>query len=314
VNRARVASIVVIVLTAGLTAGTLAPAVDAAFPGTPGLLVFSSEGNIYTIAADGSPPLSQLTFDGASEHPHWSPAGDMIAFDRAGDIYVMSATGRDVRRLTTFGDSSQPAWAPSGKRLVFVHRPNTQAAGDLWTVSLTGGRPSRLTFQSDISCEIAQPTWSPLGGRIAYAWQRKISDTECSTRKVVIMKIDPRQRHVIPLAGDPDFTADGRGVFFASRWDPEGGFFWPNEDLWWSDLSGGGREQLTSFYCAEGDPCFISGVGSPRSAFPGAASYAYLFSRLGGTICLSTSGGEGFCSDAIPVRPHEIDWQAVPIG
>ncbi|HYY08613.1 MAG TPA: hypothetical protein VFA25_08420, partial [Actinomycetota bacterium] len=119
-----------------------APIARAAFPGSPGLLVFSSSGNIYTIAADGSPPLSQLTFDGQSDHPRWSPDGTKIAFDRAGDIYVMAANGQNQRRLTTFGSSSEPAWAPSGKRLVFVHRPNVENGGDLWVVTMSGGRPS----------------------------------------------------------------------------------------------------------------------------------------------------------------------------
>jgi hypothetical protein len=128
------------------------------------------------------------------------------------------------------------------------------------------------------------------------------------------MRIDPRARDVIPLASDPDFTADGKGLFFASAWDPEGHFFWPGDNLSWSGLLGGRRELLTSLLCAEGDPCFISGGGSPASAFPNVASFIYTFSRLGGTLCVSTSEGDGFCSNEVPVFPFEVDWQAVAAG
>jgi dipeptidyl aminopeptidase/acylaminoacyl peptidase len=305
----------VIVATIVLSALGLTTTADAAFPGTPGSLVLSSAGNIYTIAADGSPPLSQLTFDGQSDHPRWSPDGHRIAFDRSGDIFVMDANGRNARQVTTVGDASEPAWSPSGKRLVFVRRPNVETGGDLWTVAASGGAPSRLTFQGRRSCEISSPVWSPRGGRIAYEWEQATVDTGCSAKRVVIMRIEPRARVVIEFASHPDFTADGRGVFFGSRFDPVDGSFWPGENLSWSGLRGGGRQRLTSLFCAEGDPCFRSGAAAPDSGFPGAARAVYVFSRLGGTICVGTLGSaDGFCSTTIPVRPLAVDWQPVTSG
>jgi hypothetical protein len=303
----------VLLAVGGILLATLATPASAVFPGQPGILLFSSGGNIFTIAADGSPPLSQLTFDGDSHHPRWSAAGDRIAFDRGGDIYVMTATGRDVRRLTTMGGSSEPAWAPGGKRLVFVRRSSVWAAGDLWVVPIGGGQPSRLTYQNSISCEIGHPSWSPLGGRIAYEWERRTESGGCTTTRVVVMRIDPRARTVIPLASEPDFTADGGGVFFASAWDPEGNFFWPGDQLSWSNLSGGQRERLTSLFCAEGDPCFSDGVGSPESDFPSVASHAVVSSHLGGGSCIRTTYGGSFCNNVIPVTSFsDIDWQPLP--
>jgi Tol biopolymer transport system component len=303
------------VLVAALAvAAVVVPGVEAraVFPGRPDVLAFSSQGNIFTIAPDGSPPLRQLTFDGASHHPRWSPTGDRIAFDRGGDIYVMSSSGTDVRRLTTFGRSSEPAWAPGGKRLVFVHRKDALAPGDLWTVPLSGGGPSRLTYQGTRSCELGHPSWSPLGGRIAYQWQRRTDDGGCTPTRVVVMRIDPRERRVIGSASAPDFTADGKGIFFASRLDPVDGSFWPSEQLSWSNLFGGQRERLTSLFCAEGDPCFVDGVGAPDSVFPAMASNAVLFSRLGGSLCIVTTSAGGFCNTAIPVVPSDLDWRSIP--
>ena len=303
-----------LLLAGSLTIGTASRAA-AVFPGEPGLLAFTSQGNIFTIAPDGLPPLAQLTFDGDSHHPRWSPSGDRIAFDRGGDIYVMAASGRNVQRLTTTGGNREPAWAPSGKRIVFVHRSSVGAAGDLWIVPANGGPSLRLTYQNSISCLIAHPSWSPLGGRIAYEWERRVENGGCSPARVVVMRIEPRERTVIPLASDPDFTADGRGVFFASAWDPVDHFFWPGEQLSWANLSGGQRQRLTLLFCAEGDPCLSDGVGSPRSAFPGDPSFAVVSSHVDGFFCIRTTDGGSFCTTVVPVEGFsDIDWQARPTG
>ncbi len=290
--------------------GTPMPA-EAVFPGTPGLIVFSDRENIFTIAPDGSPPLSQLTFNGDNENPRWSPTGDWIVFDHAGDIYVMSAMGQSVRRLTFLGNSFQPAWAPGGNRIVFVHQRRFGLGGDLWVVPTAGGAPTRLTYQNRTSCEIAHPTWSPLGGRIAYQREPRDADGLCTIPwRVEVMRLDPRERAVIPFAMEPDFTADGRGVFFASLRDPEGF----GHNLAWSNLRGDRRELLTFYICAEGEACFIEGIGSPDSAFPDAPSFAVLESHLGGTLCLVTTSSGRFCDDVVPATPFQMDWQRVPTG
>jgi Dipeptidyl peptidase IV (DPP IV) N-terminal region len=303
------------IVVASVVVGPQAAPSLAVFRGASGLIAFTDNDDIYTIAPDGSPPLSRLTFDGQSRNPRWSPTGDRIAFDRAGDIYVMSAAGGNVRRLTMFGGSSQPAWAPAGKRLVFVHRRAGAVAGDLWTVPVSGGTPTRLTFQSRTSCELSHPTWSPLGGRIAYARSPLDASGACTQpTQVEVMRIEPRARTIIPWASEPDFTADGRGLFFASRLDPQGEFLLTDQNLTWSNLVGDHRELLTFFDCIEGDPCFIEGVGAPDSAFPGVPSFAYAESHLGGPNCLRTSSGDGVCSDRIGVTTFQMDWQALPSG
>jgi dipeptidyl aminopeptidase/acylaminoacyl peptidase len=299
----------ILVLALALIA-TPAPA-RAVFPGEPGLIVFSDRENIFTIAPDGSPPLSQLTFNGDNENPRWSANGHRIVFDHAGDIYVMSATGRNVRRLTFLGNSFQPAWAPGGNRIVFVHQRRFGIGGDLWVVPTAGGTPTRLTFQNRTSCEIAHPTWSPLGGRVAYERAPRDAEGLCTIpTRVEVMRLDPRGRVVIPDARQPDFTADGHGLFFDTLRDPEG----LDHNLAWSDLHGDQRERLTSYVCAEGEACFIEGVGSPASAFPDAPSFAVLESHLGGTLCLVTTSSGGFCDDVVPATPFQMDWQAVVTG
>jgi hypothetical protein len=157
---------------------------------------------------------------------------------------------------------------------------------------------------------------SPLGGRIAYQ-QGPISnpDGTCPAEfsHVVVRKLDTGGTDVLPYAEDPDFTADGRGVFFRSKWDPESSSFWPGWNLSWSGVGGGGRAMLTGFYCAEGGNCFIEGSGSPDSAFPSNPSFVYSYSILDGPICISTSAGTRFCTDAVPLDlPLDMDRQALP--
>jgi TolB protein len=75
-----------------------------------------------------------LTGAGVNMRPSWSPDGKLIAFDSQRgsgvDIYVLSARGGPVRRLTR-GDGPNwgPDWSPDGRLIAF-------ARGDLW--ALTG--------------------------------------------------------------------------------------------------------------------------------------------------------------------------------
>jgi Tol biopolymer transport system component len=79
--------------------------------------------------------------------PTWSPDGKRIAFARrsnsAGDVLVVDANGRHMRRLTTGdGDCRSPAWAPSGNRILFSARYDGNP--DLFSIAASGGDPRPL--------------------------------------------------------------------------------------------------------------------------------------------------------------------------
>jgi TolB protein len=56
---------------------------------------------------------------GGGEDPSWSPDGRLIAYASRTtgryQIYVMTAAGQPVRRLTDMaGENTDPAWSPRG--------------------------------------------------------------------------------------------------------------------------------------------------------------------------------------------------------
>jgi Tol biopolymer transport system component len=74
---------------------------------------------IYTINARRG-RAQRLTNNAVAEsHPVFSPNGQQIAFVREGNIWVMSATGRDARQLTNVFADSDLIWAADG-RIVFT--------------------------------------------------------------------------------------------------------------------------------------------------------------------------------------------------
>jgi hypothetical protein len=144
----------------------------AALGGTSanGRIAFDQGGNIYTEAVSpgglGS-DLSQLTTDGHSSHARWSPDGQRLVFERRGDIYTMSATGKNVLRITKGGRNYQPTWSGTGKQIAYVHvQPNGH--GDIYRISVSGGTGVQLTHDSTTSCGDDHPTWSPVGSAIVY--------------------------------------------------------------------------------------------------------------------------------------------------
>jgi len=118
--------------------------------------------------------------------PAWSPDGARLAFvsardhdgrlsiilgmsrlgwymnGKGGDIFLVPALGGTPVKLVENG--YYPAWSPDGKEIVF--QSNREGSWDLWTISLEGGLPKRLTSDE---LEEYHPHWSPEGDWIVYA-------------------------------------------------------------------------------------------------------------------------------------------------
>ena len=87
----------------------------------------------------------------------WAPDGrHLVAVRRSGadaELWVLDATGRSVRRLTSANVDLAARWSPDGRRIAFVRD------GDVWTVNTSGGDLQRVTAGGDVGAALA---WQPL--------------------------------------------------------------------------------------------------------------------------------------------------------
>ncbi len=130
----------------------------------------SGNGDIYLQRVGGERSIN-LTEKSPAEDwgPAFSPDGKEIAFYSArlgGGIFIMGATGENVRRLTDAG--FHPAWSPDGSEVACGEDSATplgrgNVPSKLWAVNVTSGE-KRLITEGDA----VEPSWSPHGHRIAY--------------------------------------------------------------------------------------------------------------------------------------------------
>jgi TolB protein len=90
---------------------------------------------------------------GDGEDPAFSPDGRRIAFSRDGDIFVMRADGRGVRRLTRGRDQDgAPRYSPDGSALAFERRVVKSASRfsgvGVWVMDASDGSGARPVAES----------------------------------------------------------------------------------------------------------------------------------------------------------------------
>jgi Tol biopolymer transport system component len=92
-------------------------------------------------------------------HPDWAPDGTKIAFSSGGEIHVINPNGTGEAPLTAGDDDAYPSWSPNTGRLVFVRH------GRLWTMNADGTNQTQMLDVPGAS----SPAWSPSGDKIVYA-------------------------------------------------------------------------------------------------------------------------------------------------
>jgi Tol biopolymer transport system component len=98
------------------------------------------------------------------------PAGTapgLIAFTRAGVIYVMRSDGSDVRVLWRNGFATSVAWSPDGRKLAFGKSGSSLQWGTLMVMNADGSGLARVVGRPARSI-----AWSPDGRRIAFTTTR----------------------------------------------------------------------------------------------------------------------------------------------
>jgi Tol biopolymer transport system component len=172
------------------------------------------------------------------------PAGRFVfssdfATPNASRLFVIGADDSGMHKVTRGlarvgeGDAD---WSPDGSRIVF---DRTFECADplivcdaIWVVSADGSGERRLTPQTPGTGGLS-PTWSPDGGRIAYALHNDHSDSS----DLYTMNADGSGKRRLTHSGDaeePAWAPDGRRIAFSH-----------DGDIFVLDLDAGTTRQLT---------------------------------------------------------------------
>lgn len=235
-----------IALAAALLAGVLLvvlapPRAGAAFPGTNGRIIFTSDrdgdSEIYAMFPDGSGQTNVTNHAGDDGYPAWSPDGTRIVFtsfrDGNAEVYVMNADGSDQTNLTNdpAGDG-YAVWSPDGTKIAFAS--NRDGDGEIWVMDADGSNPVKLTDNTDREVE---PTWSPDGTKIAFTSNRDGNDD------IFVMDANGGNQTNLTNTADgedhADWSPDGTRIAY-TYWDVGVG------DIYVMDPNGDNKTNLTN--------------------------------------------------------------------
>jgi TolB protein len=157
-----------------------------------------------------------VSFKGTNSGARFSPNGSQVAMILSGEgtpeVYVSNAQGRGVTRKTrSDSGKSSPGFSPDGTRLVFAGEPGPQ----LYTMSVNGGAPSRLTSGRD-STYCAEPDWSRANpNKIAFTMR---VGTKFQIAVYDLSKHSSEQVSKAPFDGiEPSWLPDGRHLVYTAR-------------------------------------------------------------------------------------------------
>jgi hypothetical protein len=243
------------------------PAAQALTAAANGDIVFS-DGDLFVMHDDGS-VVTQLTFAGDANNPAWSPDGKSVAYDHAGDIWVLRI-GQQPRRVTFNQQSSDPVWSPDGTKLAFARAVRLYLR-DIFVVPAAGGTPTRVSWSAKAGCTDVQPAWAP-SSTMFYIRESAISTC---TEGIYAQTAGHPAR--LAVAGTNisrlQVSTDAAHLIFLSPCAPSD---CNGDEGWMTTLTGGNRRALTanSYLCAEGDLCLHNVVNAPAGGWVDAGTYS----------------------------------------
>ncbi|HVG71567.1 MAG TPA: hypothetical protein VM819_11685 [Vicinamibacterales bacterium] len=195
----------------------------------------------------GDPHFDSLEFLGSAGD--WAPDNKRFVFSALSKgqpvltiIDVDSGSRLMEQEFPEIGEIFNPAWSPGGQQIVF-----SGLKGGVLDLFLFDVNTRMLTQLTNDPFADSDPEWSPDGKQLAWVTDRFSSDLpQLSFGNYRIGLMDVGTRQIRQLAGfnvgrntNPEFTADGRGMFFIAT--PDG---IPN--VYRTDLATGNTVRITN--------------------------------------------------------------------
>lgn len=195
--------------------------------------------NVVVANADGSDPIT-LNSGNNSVFPAFSKDGSQIIFVRVTstspiltEVHTMSATDGSGEAFVIGGNAfwADPHYSVDGTRLVFesnAYSSNRQAPFEIYTCSASNcvGTAAKLTHLNDngIVGQIADPSWSPDGTRIAVSYAPTAASGSTAPLNVALISASTGalEKQLTSFscpqeANDPAWSPDG--TFITFEWD-----------------------------------------------------------------------------------------------
>jgi TolB protein len=161
--------------------------------------------------------LSLLLFLAACFDAPAAPEGRVVfCSNRSGAwrLWLIQADGSGLRQLTRQDTDDQdvdPMFSPDGRSVLFTSTRGGKTG--IWRLALEGLKAERI-------CDGDQAEWSPQGKQIAFRRNERIvtRDLAAGAEKVV----SPEDW---PHCSGPAWSADGKSIAFAARWQGGNGIF-----------------------------------------------------------------------------------------
>jgi Tol biopolymer transport system component len=159
---------------------------------------------IFICNADGS-GLTDITekAPGSQGNPHWAPDSTRLVFEGNRALFVSSADGSELRKLTPGGF---PTWSPGGGRIAFLSA-TSDGRDDIFSIQPSGRGRTNLTRSPQWD---EMPAWSPTGRWIAYVSHVRGTD------QIFVMRPDGSDQH--PITDIPNHALGG----YSPTWSPDG--------------------------------------------------------------------------------------------
>src|SRR5689334_3128584 len=142
---------------------------------------------------------------------HPAVSRDQIAFEYAGDLWVVGRNGGEARRLTaTPGVETEPYFSPDGTLIAYSGTVGGNT--DVYVVPAAGGEPKRLTYHPGAD---RVRGWSPDGKRVVFASSRT-SAPQQSYLKLFSVSLDGGLPEQLPMprAFTGAYSPDGKRVAY----------------------------------------------------------------------------------------------------